>query len=295
MKDNMKITVVAGKSLPETLAKSFNALASVLSAGIANAKQTAEKCYELRTNPELSAVFPDADYKKIVDGAFNGIITGNTAYKYAQCYELYHEKPDIWEYFPIGKMIITSRLESNSNVTGRSTVKFIQWVGFDYNEKIKSALDAWKEKNAKQLEKIAFLESNGFDATADKKLLSPEPKEKPYVSTGDVTADTEYYNATGLAFILRLTDKELKELVSRYVDTNMTDVEKEKKAKQEMDKQAKEGKEGTGDANKDGATLIDNAIASLTAYTSTLGNVPPEYTKALLKLKADKEKAGEKA
>lgn len=289
MKDNMKITVVAGKSLPETLAKSFTALATVLSAGIANAKATAEKCYELRTNPEFSEVFPDADYKKIVDGAFNGIITGNTAYKYAQCYELYHEKSDIWEYFPIGKMIITSRLESNSNTTGRSTVKFIQWVGFDYNEKVKAALDAWKDKNAKQLEKIAFLESNGFDATADKKMLSPEPKEKPYTSTGDVTADAEYFNATGLAFILRLTDKELKELVSRYIDTNLTDKEKADKAKKDAEKASKEENESKP------ADVLENAISALTAYTSTLQAVPPEYTKALLKLKADKAKAGEKA
>ena len=282
----MTITNVAGKNLPDTLAKSFTALANVLSAGIANAKATAEKCYELRTNPEFSAVFPDADYKKIVDGAFNGIITGNTAYKYAQCYELYHEKSDIWEYFPIGKMIITSRLENNSNITGRSTVKFIQWVGFDYNEKVKSALDAWKDKNAKQLEKIAFLESNGYDATADKKLLSPEPKEKPYTSTGDVNADTEYYNATGLAFILRLTDKELKELVSRYIDTNLTDKEKADKAKKDAEKAEKPEK-----ADKP-ADPLETAIAALTAYTSTLQNVPPEYTKALLKLKADKEKKG---
>ena len=282
----MTITNVAGKNLPETLAKSFTALATVLSAGIANAKATAEKCYELRTNPEFSAVFPNADYKKIVDGAFNGIITGNTAYKYAQCYELYHEKSDIWEYFPIGKMIITSRLENNSNVTGRSTVKFIQWVGFDYNENVKTALDAWKDKNAKQLEKIAFLESNGYDATADKKLLSPEPKEKPYTSTGDVNADTEYYNATGLAFILRLTDKELKELVSRYIDTNLTDKEKADKAKKDAEKAEKPEK-----ADKP-ADPLETAIAALTAYTSTLQNVPPEYTKALLKLKADKEKKG---
>lgn len=289
MKEKMSITNVAGKNLPETLAKSFTALATVLSAGIANAKATAEKCYELRTNPEFSAVFPDADYKKIVDGAFNGIITGNTAYKYAQCYELYHEKSDIWEYFPIGKMIITSRLENNSNVTGRSTVKFIQWVGFDYNEKVKTALDAWRDKNAKQLEKIAFLESNGFDATADKKLLSPEPKEKPYVSSGDVNADTEYFNATGLAFILRLTDKELKELVSRYIDNNMTDKEKADKAKKDAEKAEKPEK-----ADKT-ADPLETAIVALTAYTSTLQTVPTEYTKALLKLKADKEKAGEKA
>ena len=288
MKEKMTITNVAGKNLPETLAKSFTALATVLSAGIANAKATAEKCYELRTNPEFSAVFPDADYKKIVDGAFNGIITGNTAYKYAQCYELYHEKSDIWEYFPIGKMIITSRLENNSNVTGRSTVKFIQWAGFDYNEKVKTALDAWRDKNAKQLEKIAFLESNGYDATADKKLLSPEPKEKPYVSTGDVNADTEYFNATGLAFILRLTDKELKDLVSRYIDTNMTEKEKADKAKKDAEKAEKPEK---ADKTPD---HLETAIVALTAYTSTLQTVPPEYTKALLKLKADKEKKGDR-
>jgi hypothetical protein len=290
MNEKMTITNVAGKNLPETLAKSFTALANVLSAGIANAKATAEKCFELRTNPEFSAVFPDADYKKIVDSAFNGIITGNTAYKYAQCFELYHEKSDIWEYFPIGKMIITSRLENNSNVTGRSTVKFVQWCGFDYNERIKSALDAWRDKNAKQLEKIAFLEKNGFDATADKKLLSPEPKEKPYVSTGDITADTEYYNATGLAFILRRTDKELKELVNTYIDANLTDKEKADKAKKDAEKADKTDEKADKTPNP-----LDTAISALTAYTSTLQTVPPEYTKALLKLKADKAKAGENA
>lgn len=290
MKENMKITVVAGKSLPETLAKSFNALASVLSAGIANAKQTAEKCYELRTNPDLSAVFPDADYKKIVDSAFNGVITGNTAYKYAQCYELYHEKPDIWEYFPIGKMIITSRLESNTKDTGRSTSKFIQWVGVDFNTKVQSMHDAWKDANAKQLEKIECLEKAGFDATAEKKLLSPEPKEKPYVSNGDLTADGEYYTATGLAIILRKTDKELKELVSRYIDTNLT--EKESKAKAEKESKA----ESESKAEEKPVDTLENAIVALTAYTSTLSPVPAEYAKALLKLKADKEKrGGEKA
>lgn len=288
MKDNMKITVVAGKSLPETLAKSFTALANVLSAGIANTKATAEKCYELRTNPEFSAVFPDSDYKKIIDGAFNGVITGNTAYKYAQCYELYHDKSDIWEYFPIGKMIITSRLESNTKETGRSTAKFIQWVGVDYNAKIQAMHDAWKEKNAEQLNKIECLEKAGFDATSEKKLLSPEPKEKPYISTGNITADGEYYTATGLAFILRQTDKELKELVSRYINNNLT--EKESKAKAEKESKAEE-KESKAEKPVD---TLENAIAALTAYTSTLSPVPAEYAKALLKLKADKEKRGGK-
>lgn len=286
MKEQMKITAVAGKSLPETLAKSFNALATVLSAGIANTKLTAEKCYELRTNPELSAVFPDSDYKKVVDSAFNGVITGNTAYKYAQCYELYHEKSDIWEYFPIGKMIITSRLESNTKETGRSTMKFIQWCGVDYNARIQSMHDAWKEKNAEQLNKIECLEKAGFDATSEKKLLSPEPKEKPYVSTGDINADGEYFTATGLARILRTTDKELKELVSTYIDNNLT--EKESKAKAEKESKVEKPEEKPVD-------VLESAITALTAYASTLSPVPAEYSKALLKLKADKEKRGTKA
>lgn len=288
MKENMKITAVAGKSLPETLAKSFNALATVLSAGIANAKQTAQKCYELRTNPELSAVFPDTDYKKVIDTAFNGVITGNTAYKYAQCYELYHEKPDVWEYFPIGKMIITARLESNTKDTGRSTAKFIQWCGVDYNAKIIAMHDAWKDANAKQLEKIECLEKAGFDATMEKKLLTPEPKEKPYISTGDITADGEYFTATGLARILKTTDKDLKELVTSYIDNNLT--EKESKARAEKESKA-ESKESKAEKPVD---VLENAIAALTAYASTLSPVPAEYSKALLKLKADKDKRGEK-
>ena len=290
MKENMKITVVAGKSLPETLAKSFNALANVLSAGIANTKLTAEKCYELRTNPDLSAVFPDSDYKKVVDSAFNGVITGNTAYKYAQCYELYREKPDIWEYFPIGKMIITSRLESNTKETGRSTAKFIQWVGVDLNAKIKSMHDEWTKQNAKQLEKIACLEKAGFDATAEKKLLSPEPKEKPYVPTGNITEDGEYFSTLGLAVILRTTDKDLKLMVNRYIDNNLT--EKEIKAIDEKNAKRAESKADESKAEEKPVDVLENAIVALTAYASTLSPVPAEYSKALLKLKADKEKRG---
>lgn len=294
MKENMKITTIAGKSLPESLSKSFTGLATVLSVGIANVKATAEKCYEVRTNPELSAVFPDSDFKKIIDIAFNGVITGNTAYKYAQVFELYHEKPDIWEYFPIGKMIITSRLESNTKETGRSTAKFIQWVGVDYNTKVQALHDAWKEANAKQLEKIDCLEKAGFDATAEKKLLSPEPKEKPYVSTGNITADGEYYTATGLAIILRKTDKELKELVSGYIDNNLTEKERQERANKEAEKA--ESKADESKADEKPVDVLENAITALTAYASTLSPVPAEYSKALLKLKADKEKrGGEKA
>ena len=288
MKDEMKITVVAGKSLPETLANSFTALANVLSAGIANTKVTAEKCYELRTNPEFSTVFPDTDYKKIVDGAFNGIITGNTAYKYAQVYELYHENDDIWGYFPIGKMIITSRLESNKNQTGRSTVKFIQWVGVDYNAHVQAKLDSWKEKNAKQLEKIAFLEKGGYDSTAEKKLLTPEPDEKPYVSTGNVNEDGEYFHLIGMNTILRMSDKELKSLVTRYIDNNMTEKEKQEREKKDAEKAEKVGEK----AEEKPVDVLENAISALVAYTSTLESIPAEYQKALLKLKADKAKRG---
>lgn len=292
MKEQMKITVVAGKSLPETLAKSFNALASALSAGIANTKLTAEKCYELRTNPDFKATFAKADdkdgngaFKDIIDDAFNGIITGNTAYKYAQCYELYHSNADVWEYFPIGKMIITSRLESNTKETGRSTAKFIQWVGVDYNVEIQAKLDKWVEVNSKQLQKIKCLEDAGLDATAEKKALTPQPKEKPYVSTGNITADGEYFTATGLAVILRKTDKELKLLVNRYIDNNLTD--KEIKA---IDEKAESKSKSKNKAKDKPVDVLENAIVALTAYASTLSPVPAEYSKAILKLKADKEK-----
>lgn len=291
MKDKMKITVVAGKSLPETLAKSFNALAEVLSAGIANTKLTAEKCFELRSNASFSEVFPDSDYKKIVDVAFNGVITGNTAYKYAQVYELYHENNDIWGYFPIGKMIITSRLESNKNKTGRSTIKFIQWAGIDYNAQVQAMHDAWKEKNAKLLEKIAFLEKGGYDSTSEKKLLSPEPDEKPYESTGKVNEDGEYFHLIGMNVILRKSDKELKELVTRYIDNNLTEDEKAEKAKKEAEKAEKADGEKAEEKPVD---VLENAISAMVAYTSTLENIPAEYQKALLKLKADKAKRGDK-
>ena len=167
-------------------------------------------------------------------------------------------------------------------------MKFVQWCGVDYNTKVQTMHDLWKDANAKQLEKIECLEKAGFDATAEKKLLSPEPKEKPYVSTGNITVDGEYFTATGLARILRTTDKELKELVSRYIDTNLT--EKESKAKAEKESKA----EGESKSEEKPVDVLENAITALTAYASTLSPVPAEYSKALLKLKAEKEKRGEK-
>ena len=269
-----------GKNIPSTVAKSFDALTKCLTSDINNTKEMCVRFQEFMESPDLKATFPDMDAKTIIDKTFAPYYTGNTAYKYAQCAKLYRNNPDVWNCFTVGKMIITSRLESNKQDTHRSTALFIQYVGVNSNEAVKAAHEAWEKQNAETLASIDCLKQAGKSTAILEKMLSPEPP-KPYESTGDINADCEQFKAMGLLTITKQTDKETKEAVKAYIADNMTDKEREKAEKAEKEEDA-ESKETTKQSP------LDTAIAALTAYTSTLKSVPVEYTKALAMLNAER-------
>lgn len=270
----------AGKAIPATVTKPFHELAKCIISGENNSKDMCIRFLEFMEAPDLKAAFPDLDAKAIIDKVFAPHYTGNTAYKYAQCAKLYRNNPDVWKYFTVGKMIITSRLESNKQETKRSTALFIHYVGVNSNNKVKEAHEAWQKQNAETLESIECLKKAGKSTKQLELLLSPEPP-KPYEGTESVNETMEHFKAMGLLTITRMTDKQLKEAVKAYIDDNMTEKEREKAEKAEKAEEA-EGKETPKQSP------LDTAIAALTAYTSTLQTVPVEYTKALAMLNAER-------
>ena len=269
-----------GKNIPGTVAKSFDALTKCITSGMNNTKEMCIRFQEFMESPDLKATFPDKDAKSIIDDVFAPYYTGNTAYKYAQCAKLYRNNPDVWNYFTVGKMIITSRLESNKQETKRSTALFIQYVGVTSNDDVKAKHDAWEKQNADTLADIECLKAQGRDTKRLEMMLSPEPP-KPYEPTDDITANMEQFKAMGLLTITKQTDKQTKDAVKAYIADNMTDKEREKAEKAEK-------AEETTDKETPKQSPLDTAIAALTAYTSTLESVPVEYTKALAMLNAEK-------
>lgn len=297
MNEKNEIMVIHGKEVPETLRADMTAVVNGFEASVNNSKSIAGVCYKLRVNPAFGATFaPEADdCKKAFIAVVEEIaskagcpITGNTAYKYAQCFEIYHNDVDIWKYFNIGKMIITSRLEANTSKTNRSTRKFIVWLAMCDDLERRDKLTEWQESNKDAMARIEALKKAGFDTTAEVKALPPKPSPAPYKPTKNKDKDTEYYFTTGLSIVIDSTDKQLKELVKKYIEENPTTEEAEKRAKQKVDEQTEEGTtESESTATHE--SLLNNAIASLIAYTSSLEEVPEELTKALMLLKSNKE------
>lgn len=292
-----EIMVINGKEVPATLVHDVQAVIDRFKASVNNSKAIAETCYKLRSNPEFGKTFapevePGQDCKKAFVNVVQALadkaginLTGASAYKYAQVYELYHTT-DIWKYWNIGKMIITSRLESNKAKTGRSTAHFVVWLGIIDNNQRKDKMADWEKTNAEQLKKIDALNGMGFDTAEEKKRLTEKPSPAPYIPTGDDEEDIDYYYTTGMSIVVNFTDKQLKQAVAEYIDNNLTDEEKAKiDSKQAGDKESKGNAESKGEEKAE-PSLLDEAIASLTAYTSSLDTVPTELTKALLTLKA---------
>jgi hypothetical protein len=287
-----EVLIIHGKEVPSTLRKDVTATVEAFRANVNSSKGIAEVCYKLRTNPDFLKTFaPESeDGKKAFIAVVGDIsamcgcsISGGTAYKYAQCYELYHNT-EYWNYFTIGKLVITSRLESNTAKTNRSTEKFVQWTGIDSNNAVIDLHEKWKQTNAEQLAKIEALKGMGFDTKEEEKRLTPKPDIMPYEPTNDADADREYFNTLGMQWICTHTDSQLKDKVSEYIECNLTEAEKAEKSKKAEGKTA----ESKTAESKTAESLLDKAIAALTAYTSTLEKVPTELMKASMKLQSMK-------
>jgi hypothetical protein len=285
----------------ESINKSFVEIAEITAKGENNAKELAKQFYAIQSNPERekstlelglyeltkSGDKKPADFKKLIENVFHGIYTGNTAYKYAQCYKYFHNRNE-WNTMNVGKLIIlTPLMNDKAKNDGYGINSFYIHVGCEYYRPTLDAHNAWMERNETALATIAALESSGNAELAEKQraMLEPEPVIMGYVvdeTTGALVYDVNMCGDKGAEIVPDMSDKALKTLVSDFI--------KAKTGKASKDGEGKDG-EGKDDAGKDDASkeksiaeLKADALAALQAYTAKLEEVPKTLDKAIAEL-----------
>jgi len=224
----------------------------------------------------------------VIDKVFNGLYSGNTAYKYVRVYKAFHNRNE-WNTMNVGKLIIlTPLMNEKAKNDGYSLDKFYFHVGCEYYRPTLDAHNEWLERNETALATIAALETSGNMELAEKQrtMLEPEPVIMGYVvdeSTGSLVYDVNMCTDKGTEIVPDMSDKALKTMVSDFI-------------------KAKTGKASKDDASKDDASKDDasmeksiaelkaDALAALQAYTAKLDSIPKTLDKAIAELeKVDAE------
>ena len=298
MNANTMLTAIQSTALTsvESVNTAFIEIAQTLARGENDAKELAKKFYGIYVNPDKDkALFEmglveitkngdkkPLDFKKVIDKVFNGLYSGNTAYKYVQVYKAFHNRNE-WNTMNIGKLIIlTPLMNEKAKNDGYSIDKFYIHVGCDYYKPTLDAHNAWMERNETALATIAALENSGNAELAEKQraMLEPEPVIMGYVvdeKTGSLVYDVNMCADKGEQIVPEMSDKELKSYVSEFIKW------KTGKAKSA---DATDGDKDGGKASKEKtiAELKADALAALQAYTAKLDDVPKSLDKAIAEL-----------
>lgn len=295
MNANTMLTAVKSNALTtiESVNTAFVGIAETLARGESNSKELAKKFYELYNNPDRDKAFLEmglyelsksgdkkpTDFKKVVDTVYMGMYSGNTAYKYVQCYKNFCNR-DEWNSLNMGKMIILSPLMNDkAKNDGYSLEKFYFHIGCEFYRPTLESHKAWEEKNAKTLETIEFLKkSKAPKDMIDAQLASIESEPVIMGYVYDETADALVYDVAlctdkGAELVPDMSDKELKSKVSEFI--------KEKSGKASTDK-------AESDKEKTVAELKANALAAMQAYIAKLDNVPEIFGSAIAELEKGK-------
>lgn len=269
----------------------FNAalldVAEILDNGLNAEKERAEKYAKLRDTENRDKAFIDMgyytdveksgtvekkplDFKAFIDRWTNGRYSGNTAYKYAQCFDLFHDLPE-WDSLNMGKMIILSPILNKKNVSdyGMSLDGLYFNIGADFYRPTKDAHDEWLNTNESVLSTVEFLRNSGAPDDMIQSQLAMIPSEPiimGYVvdeNTGTLVYDVPMCTYKGREIVPSMTDKALKDAVKKYFD-----MKKPKTAKAESDESEHE---------KTIAELKADALTALLAYIHALECDAPDF------------------
>ena len=291
MNANTMLTAIKSNSITtiESVNNAFIGIAETLARDERNSKELAKKFYELYNNPERDKAFLEMgmyelqksgdkkalDFKKVVDAVFMGMYSGNTAYKYTQCYK-YFSGRDEWNSLNMGKMIILSPLMNDkAKNDGYSIDKFYFNVGCEFYRPTLQAHDDWMKRNETALATIEALESTGNAELANKQreMLESEPVIMGFVydeTAGKLVYDVAMCTDKGAELVPDMSDKALKDRVSEWVN-------------------AHNGKASKASTEKSIAELKADALTALQAYTAKLDIIPEIFGNAIAELEKDGE------
>lgn len=278
----------------ESINQPMKAIVETLARGENDARELAKHFYGIYANPERDAFFAERNlfvrnadgtvktdahgvkkvlpFAKAIDTLFEGVYSGNTAYKYVQVYKAFSNRWE-WSKINIGKLIILTPLMSDkAKNDGYSIENFYFYQGCDFYKPTKDAHDAWMERNETTLATISALKSSGNTELAEKQkaMLEPEPVILGYVideNTGSLVYDVELCTDKGEEVIQDMSDKELKSKVSEFIKW------KTGKLTAETDGNSEDG----ANSEKSIAELKADALTALLAYMDALECEAPEF------------------
>lgn len=223
-------------------------------------------------------------FPALVERIFKGQYDGSTAYKYAQCAEMFSEQPDIWDFFSISKLQILMNCEnSTAKKKGMSAYNFLVWYADSINRAKNERYKEWEIENEKLLTKIAEFESAGDTFTGDmlKEKLTPCPDTGFDIPEKGTDAYKEYEEimfTSARKVLCGVTDVTLRDLVKVYrgADGYVLNTASGKAEKVETEKTEK-----TEKSNVTPEQLKEEAHAALLAYASTFDKVPKTLANAI--------------
>ena len=248
----------------QTITKALTEIAMNMVKGERSVHADCKACYTVRENATDGKINGEK-WADFVQMKFGKRLTSSTAMKYATVYSVYGTPEngilhDMWESYPVGKLIILSPLEGDKHKKAkRDTKAFFYYVGSWKNEQLARPYTTWEKENAETLQDIADFEQAGNARLAEKarKQLTPAPA-KPVDSD-----DFDTIVAMGYECIRTMNDSAVKEKVQQFIADNLTDEEAEKAEKAEKEKAEKAAKAAPAKAAK-------AALDSMVAYIATL-------------------------
>ena len=230
-------------------------------------------------------------FPALIERIFKGQYDGSTAYKYAQCAEMFSEQVDIWDFFSISKLQILMNCENSAaKKKGMTAYGFLVWYADAINRAKNERVKEWEVENEKVLAKI---ESAPDDETKElwREKLTPCPDSGFDIPEKGTDAYKEYEEIMfrqARTVLSVATDAILRDLVKVYkgADGYTLNTVSGKPEKEETKKESTKPEK----ANMTPEQLKQEAHSALLAYASTFDKVPKTLANALDFLAKESEK-----
>ena len=229
-----------------------------------------------------SNVYQNTKFPDLINTLFGDRYSGNTAWQYAQCAELFEGTPDVWDFFNFGKLVAMKTLcTKKSTDDGMSVAEFFLFVGDTFDSKFLEEYNNWKEENAKILEKVERFTVEGDKETAEmyKAKCTVEPVKPITTADMDDSQILQKRMEYGRQYLYKTTDKVFKEWLSKYKASKHPETETTETAETAETETAETAE--TPIAEKTIAELKADAITALQNVMWKLGETPKTLTKAI--------------
>lgn len=290
MNENAIVMVKNGEYTNTGIARLDNSvtkLASLLVSSRRSDTAIAMQCLEIRESyKEAGSRYSTYKYESVIEELFGNSISGRTAYRRAQCAELFSGIPEVWDFYTISRMEIATRILSKKMVDkGASLADFWYYVGGTDNKRIADNYQKWHDENANTLESIRFNRENGHEDVAKmlEDALKAKGKEplKPIPYEGNEDEFNEKIREYGYNLTLTTNDANFRKLVCEYctyIQNDRNDIAPETTTEETTTEETTTEETAT---EKTLAELKADCINALNSFVEKYGENPKTIERAI--------------